>query len=77
MTGETSAEHLVPPHTHTHIFASASGKLENHSKRTVGPRNDKHVTECRQKISSARLGGRAAPCSTQLAQERLAQEPAA
>ena len=45
MTGETSAEHLVPPHTHTHIFASASGKLENHSKRTVGPRDDKHATE--------------------------------
>ena len=65
-------------HTHTtHTFASTSGKAENMLKRTVDPRDDKHATEGRRKISAARLGGRAAPCSTQLAREQLAQEQAA
>ena len=63
-------------HTHTN-FRVDVGKSRKHAEKNGWPEGRQACDGMKTKISYARLGGHAAPCSTQLAQEQLAQEQAA
>ena len=56
------------------ILLSATTFVAVISLVLTGCGDDKHATESRRKRSAAMLSGRAAPCSTQLAQEHAAEK---